>query len=110
MCPALSYVVLYTVHNQGTVLFPILCPTHSLRGNNLTSTRQLVGQTVNSEAMATDAIKVDVKYELNVSCVYDLLCTCVCVRACVCVCMHVCVCVRVCACMFALLFVAKCMC
>ena len=48
--------------------FPFSALPHSVRANNLTSTRQLVGQTVNSEAMATDAIKVDVKYELNVSC------------------------------------------
>ena len=98
--------------------FPFSALPHSLRGNNLTSTRQLVGQAVNSEAMATDAIKVDVKYELNVSCVYDSLCVCACVCACVRVCVHACVCVcvcmhvcvRVCACMFVLLFVAKCMC
>ena len=37
-------------------------------GNHLTSTRQLVGQTGGSEAMATDAVRANVNYRLTVSC------------------------------------------
>ena len=37
------------------------------RGNHLTSRRQRVGQTVNNQELATDAIKADVKYEITVS-------------------------------------------
>ena len=40
---------------------------HSLRGNHLPSKSQLVGHTVSTEALATDAIKVIAKYDLPVS-------------------------------------------
>ena len=41
--------------------------SHSLSGNHLTSTRRLVGQTVNSQAIATDAIHAVVMYDVTVS-------------------------------------------
>ena len=68
--------------NLQATLLAYTPPTHTLlltvgsfsgfysnfcRGNHLTSRRQLVGQTVNNQEMATDAIKADVKYEITVS-------------------------------------------
>ena len=82
-------------------LFKAYSYFHFHSGNCLTSTRQLVGQTVQSEAMATDAIRADVNYRLTVSCsVY------MCVRVSVCVCVCVCVC---CVCVWVL-YVCMCVC
>ena len=81
------------VNNKGTVPITILC-SYSYRGNRLIFQRQLVGQTVNSEAMATDAVTIDVKYKLNVSHWQRLSSAiCKCVYVCVCACAYVCMCV-----------------
>ena len=92
---------------------------HFLSGNHLASTRQFAGQTVQSEAMATDAVHADVNYRLTVSCsswilalcLYMYLCV-VCVYMCVCVCTCVCVvCVQVCVvCIVCVMCVCVCVC
>ena len=59
-------------HLVGCLLYNTLF----LSGNHLASTRQLVGQTVQSEAMATDAVRAVVNYRITVS---RGVCTCMCV-------------------------------
>ena len=65
------YMHLYTPCNyQGTPPVPISSfhsYSHSLRGNHLPAKSQLVGHTVSSEALATDAINVVAKCDLHVS-------------------------------------------
>ena len=62
---------IYTSCNiQGSTPVPISSfhtYSNSLRANHLPSKRQLVGHTVSSEALASDAIKVIAKYDLPVS-------------------------------------------
>ena len=70
---------LYTPCNyQGTPPVPISSVpsySHSLRGNHLPAKSQLVGHTVSTEALATDAITVVAKCDLHVSIYWPIVCS-----------------------------------